>query len=236
MMREGQAMKLLHLASLLALLSSAGCAYHNPVEPGAAPIDLSVPFQVTLGALPGSGAQAGTATMTARVQNANGAALANVAVTFTTSLGTIAPALVATGVDGRATAMLAATDTADVTATVGKLSAHSLVVVQPPTPPAPTPTPAAVLAATLTCTPGTHGTTGTPTACNVSLTYGGAALPGSSVTSIAWDWGDGFTNTTVPPTAPVSSRVYVNAGTYTVIATVAATTVDGPRNAATSKV
>jgi len=328
MTRETQNMRPLCLVTLLALFSSAGCAYHNPVEPGAAPIDLSVPFQVTLGALPGSGAQAGTATMTARVQNANGAALANVAVTFTTSLGTIAPALVATGVDGRATAMLAATDTADVTATVGKLSAHPLVVVQPPTPPAPTPTPApepvpiptparpvaflnvsasattgvpltfgvsssatgvtwiwsfgdgatvqttafgtahtyaaagtytatvssaatssasatitvtdppaptptpaAALAVALTCTPGTHVTTAT--FCNVSLTYGGVALPGSAIASVDWDWGDGTTADN-SGTGPIKSHLYTNVSTYTVFATVAANTVDGVKTAVTS--
>jgi PKD repeat protein len=74
--------------------------------------------------------------------------------------------------------------------------------------------------ATMTCTPGTHGST--PTSCNVTTTYGGNAVPGSSVTSVAWDWGDGTTADN-SSSVPVKPHTYVNAGTYTVLATVTAT-------------
>ncbi len=99
----------------------------------------------------------------------------------------------------------------------------------PPTPPPPTPT----LSASLTCEPVAHGS---PTPCNVTVSYGGATLPGSRVTSVTWDWGDGTapTTTNTPPTA-ATSHVYGFAGTYTVYAQAIATTVDGPKLAETSK-
>jgi PKD repeat protein len=105
--------------------------------------------------------------------------------------------------------------------------------------PAPTPTPpAATLSVTLTCTPGTHGTpapgTGTATSCNVNQTYGGATVPGGAVTGVAWDWGDGTTADN-SSTSPVMTHQYINAGTYTVIATVTANTTGGSQTGTNSK-
>ena len=219
MRRDVKHMTLLRLAGVLALLSSAGCAYQNPSEPSAASIDLSVPFQVTLGALPGSGEQAGTAIVTARVQNANGAALANVAVTFTTSAGSIAPGRVTTGADGRATATLAASDTADVTVAAGTLSAHSLVVVQAPTAPAPSPTPTPVPPAPPTpalpvafLNVSASATTGVPLSVGVSSSAVGATW--------IWSFGDGETAQT---TAFSTMHTYGAKGTYTASVSSAAT-------------
>lgn len=319
------------LASLATVLAMAGCAYHNPAASTGTSVDLSVPSQVTLGALPGSGAQANIAALTARVQNANGAALGNVLVTFTTTRGSITPASVTTGSDGSASATLVASDTANVTAAVGTLAAHTLVATQTPTtpsnptptptpapPPTPTPTLPAVflnvsssgttgvpltfgistsaigvkwtwdfgdgatifstaftmthtyatrgtwtatvsspvtstgsativvtdppvqaptpagptLAAALTCTPGIHATP--TTSCNLTMTYGGTALPGANVTAVTWDWSDGTTANN-SSTAPVNFHQYQFAGTYTVFATVTANTTDGVRTTTTSK-
>ena len=75
--------------------------------------------------------------MTARVQNANGVALPNVMVTFTTTRGTVSPAQVATSSSGAATATLTASDTADVTAIAGAVSAHTLVIATTPSGPTP---------------------------------------------------------------------------------------------------
>jgi hypothetical protein len=320
-----QTMKLSGLVVVLALVGSAGCAYHNPAQPTETITDPSVPVQVTLGASPGSGAQAGTATVTARVQNANGAALPNVIVTFATTRGSISPTQVATGANGIAAATLSASDTADVTASAGALSAHTLVASATPPTSTPTPTlpvsflnvsgsgttgvaltvsssaigatwiwsfgdgaveqstgftishtygragtytatvssssasassatvavadptpppvtPAPTLGVTLTCTPAAHNSTSpppsgtTPTACNVSLTYGGTALPGNQVTGVTWDWGDGTVATADNvSTGPVKTHIYTIAGTYTVFATVTANTVDGSKSATTSK-
>jgi PKD repeat protein len=99
--------------------------------------------------------------------------------------------------------------------------------------PAPTPIPPApTLSVTLTCTPGTHGTT--PTSCNVNQTYGGATIAGGAVTDVAWDWGDGTTADN-SSTTPVKTHQYVNAGTYTVIATVTANTTNGSQMGTSSK-
>ncbi len=112
----------------------------------------------------------------------------------------------------------------------GTAAASATVTVTDP-PPAPIPPPAA-LGTTMTCAPGVHGAgAANPTACNVRVTYGGTALPGNAITTVAWDWSDGTTNTS--PT-PVQTHPYVSAGTYVVFATVTATTVDGPKTALTS--
>lgn len=83
----------------------------------------------------------------------------------------------------------------------------------------------------MNCTvPATHAAV----TCTISATYNGAALPSSSITKVDWDWGDGFTNTTSGSSAPTSSHTYASAGTYTVFATVTATTSDG-KSVTTSK-
>jgi len=312
-------MKWLRLAGLLALLGSVGCAYDNPTQPGVLPADPTVPSQVTLGASPGSGTSGGTAIVTARVQNANGVALPNVMVTFTTTRGTVSPAQVATSSSGAATATLTSSDTADVTAIAGAVSAHTLVIATTPSGPPPTPTlplaflnvsgsatvgtpvtfgvsssavgatwvwsfgdgateqgtafstthiynhagiytasvsstsataanatitvtdpPASAptpgtgsgLTAALTCTPGTHGSTVSPTSCNVSASYNGTAIPGGKIITIHWDWADGLFDDF---NTPVAAHTYLNPGTYTIFATVTANTVDGNKTTTTSK-
>src|SRR5262249_57952495 len=110
--------KLAGVAVVLTLLTIAGCAYENPAQPGPPVVNLSAPAQVSVGAAPGTGAQSGTATVSATVQNVNGAGLSNVVVTFTTSRGAIAPAQVPTSANGVALATLTSSDTADVTASV----------------------------------------------------------------------------------------------------------------------
>ena len=304
--------KLVSVASVLILLGISGCAYDNPTQPAPPLPNLSAPAQVSVGAAPGTG---GVATVSATVQNLNGAALSNVVVTFATTRGTIAPAQVATGVNGVATTTLTSNDTADVTASVGPLSAHTLVVASggntPPTtptlpvaflnvsgsatagvpvvfsvsssvvgatwtwsfgdgaieqsaafsiphtygsagvytatvsssvttsasatvqvvPPITTPpgTSTRVLGVTLTCP--TAPKSGTATACNVSVTYGGASLPSAKVFGVDWDWGDGGQDKS---SGPVATHNYANAGSYVVIVNVNANTPDGVAVATTS--
>lgn len=105
----------------------------------------------------------------------------------------------------------------------------------PPAPPAPTPTPTptvSTLVATLTCTAG--NATITKTTCNLSLTYGGAPLGGGTVTAVVWDWSDGLGTDTAGTTA-VQQHQYLTPGTFTVLASVTATTIDGPKTASASK-
>ena len=91
------------------------------------------------------------------------------------------------------------------------------------------------LGLTLGCSPPSTHSPATATPCNLSASYNGTALGSAAVTSVTWDWGEGATTTTVSPTAPASSHVYVNAGNYTVFATATVTTADGPKTATTSK-
>jgi len=199
MTRRVENMNWLRLLAAIALLSSVGCAYDNPTEPSVRPADPSVPSQVTLGASPGSGTSGGTAIVTARVQNVNGAALANVLVTFTTTRGSVSPVQVATSSSGAATATLTASDTADVTAIAGAVSAHTLVIATPPSGPTPTPTlPLSFLNVSGSATVG------------VPLTFGVS----SSAVGATWVWsfGDGATE---QGTAFTTTHIYNHAGIYT---------------------
>jgi hypothetical protein len=98
-------------------------------------------------------------------------------------------------------------------------TAQSLTISDPPvvTPPVVTPPPPAVLAITLECTAATHGAA---TGCHVVMTGADGAALTSTMTSIDWDWGDGFTETIVPPPpVAVHDHTFAVAGTYVVIAT-----------------
>ncbi len=92
----------------------------------------------------------------------------------------------------------------------------------PPLPPA-SPAPASTLGATLGCTGNTHGVL-PKSACNVTLTFGGAAVSSLDVTGVSWDWGDGTTADFVG-VAPfsVQTHLYAQAGTYVVTASATAT-------------
>lgn len=129
--------------------------------------------------------------------------------------------------DGSKTASLTVTDADSRTGT-----AQTTISVQPdPVPPAPpTPPAQAQLAVAVTCTPMAHGTA---TPCNVNVSYGGVLLPATAITAVDWVWGDGLSN--LGTTSPVLVHSYVNAGSYTVFATVTATTVDGVKTATGSK-
>lgn len=92
-----------------------------------------------------------------------------------------------------------------------------------PTPPQPPPPPAAppAFTATLTCT---DKPAGSPSPCNLTVTYHNATVPSQHVTHVDWDWGDGIADST---TEPSHAHVYQYAGTYTIFATVTANTKDG---------
>jgi PKD repeat protein len=146
--------------------------------------------------------------VSATVQNLNGAALSNVVVTFATTRGTIAPAQVPTGVNGVATATLTASDTADVSASVGTLSAHTLVVASGGNSPPSTPTlPVAYLNVS------GSATAGVPVVFSVS----------SSVVGATWSWsfGDGANDQS---TAFSIAHTYGRAGVYTATVSSSVTT------------
>lgn len=125
---------------------------------------------------------------------------------------------------GSYAATVKVTDGVGRTATNGATAIVSdpvIVVVTPPPPP--------TLAASVICTANTHGT---PSPCNVSATYGSAAIASNAITKIDWDWGDGQVQTV--NNSPLGSHTYAQAGTYNITATVTATTTDGAKTAPAS--
>ena len=57
------------------------------------------------------------------------------------------------------------------------------------------------------------------------MRYNGVVQPSSTVSQVAWDFGDGSNPAT---DVPVASHVYAGAGTYTVFAAVTATSPGDP--------
>jgi PKD repeat protein len=144
-------------------------------------------------------------------------------------------ATVTTSVPSTTHVYAAGSYTAGVTVTdvIGRTASTtaSVTIVDAPPPPPPPPTPNPTLVTTMGCVPGTHATTAT--ACNLSFTYGGAALPSNQITSATWDWGDG----TIQPVAnsPLGSHTYTQAGSYLVSVAVMVTTTDGVRQGNATK-
>lgn len=68
-------------------------------------------------------------------------------------------------------------------------------------------------------------------ACNISGTYEGQPVPSSQITKVDWDWGDGTTSTS---TSPARTHLFPQAGNYTVIGVMTATTADGAKTATAS--
>ena len=87
---------------------------------------------------------------------------------------------------------------------------------------------APTLAVTVTCTATAHAT---PVVCNVSaVTYGTTTIPSASVTAVSWDWGDGNRGAGL-----FAINTYANPGTYTVVTTVTAPTIDGAKTVMVTK-
>jgi adhesin/invasin len=203
-------------ATLVALLT-IGCAYHSPDAPSSVtPISTSAPFSLTLGTTVGIGVDAGRATVTAKVQNVNGASLSGVTVQFTTDAGTLSAASVVTGVEGTATTTITSASTAAITATAGALTAKTLVVsepivIPPPAPPDPIPTPAPPSPGPLSVTLSTADVTiGTQTIVSAQVTNGPPQ-------SLAWSFGDGAT---FAGTSTTTAHTYGAVGSYVIGVTV----------------
>ena len=101
-------------------------------QPAPLPIPTSVPYFLTAGASVGLGADAGHATISAKVQNVEGAPMQDVPVTFVTDQGSIDPAIATTLADGTARALLTASVTATVVISTRTLSQKLLVTAQAP--------------------------------------------------------------------------------------------------------
>jgi hypothetical protein len=101
----------------------------------------------------------------------------------------------------------------------GSATASATTTVTVTVPPPPT--------VTINCSTGAHVAPPTPTTCVASATVNGAPVPGSRITQVVWDFGDGTAtltsagNTTVPP------HQYTSANTFTVFGTATITGVTG---------
>lgn len=216
---------------LFVLVASVGCAYKNPAQPSPVATDLTRVTVLTLDALVGTNADAGTATITATARNAANQPLKDVAVTFTTEAGTLAPTTRATDDRGTAsTALRAPVGSVKVTATTGNLKTVTLValqagppplppeppyipppvVVPPPPPPTPPPPPApAVVTLTSDFPSVAVGSTLTFTA------VASALHAGETVTSYQWDLNGDGTNEFTSTVATHVSGAYPTAGLFT---------------------
>lgn len=173
----------------------------------------------------------GSTTVTAVVLDSNGNPLSGTAVVFTTTTGSLSPAVATTAANGAASTVLTTTQTAKVTASVG------------PPPPAGTGTPAGVATASvdipvtsaplISITPPAAPSKGLPATFTFTVTP--AAQNGSAVRSVVVSWGDGKTENLGSITgAQQASHVFTNDGTFTVSATV--TDVAGGTNTASTSI
>jgi PKD repeat protein len=145
----------------------------------------------------------GTVVVSASVSDADGNTLAGVPVTFSTTAGTLGATLVTSAVSGQASTTLVTNSAATVTATAGSRSATVAVAVND----APT-----VVVSTTTTTP----TVGAATVFSVTTT-----APGSPITGVTIDFGDGTSLSLGSLTGTTSvSHVYTVSGAYTIVGTV----------------
>ena len=147
----------------------------------------------------------GTVTITASVSDADGNRLAGVPVSFSTTAGTLGATQAVTDATGVAITTLTTGAAATVTATVTGTTSDSVAI-------AVSSAPTIALSTTGAGTP----TVGTATVFSVTTT-----APGSPISSVTIDFGDGTSLSLGSLTGTSSvSHVYTAAGTYSVVATV----------------
>lgn len=188
------------VAEIFAFSGSARTETAVMVTIGAAAA-VAVTLSATPAAVPSIG---GTVTITASVSDASGNRLPGVPILFSTTAGTLGASQVITDAAGTASTTLFTTSAATVTATVsGTVTGTVMVAVNA----APT-----IAVTTSTTTP----TAGDATVFSVTTT-----APGSPITNVSIDFGDGASLSLGSLTGTSSvSHVYASAGTYTVVGTV----------------
>ena len=210
------------------VLSVTACGYQNPTAP-----TVDTPAVSTAAAsiqLLAASRKDGLMDVTAVVMTIDGRHVPGAAVSFTASVGTITPELAQTDADGRAQALLTATEPSTVTASSGTLTTSVKLLssvpapVEPGTPqPFPPPAPPAPVPPFVP-RPGTYLVT--MTAAPASVTVGGSSTLSVTVqrtddapppAAYAWACGNGPTVTT---TTPSTSCAYPATGTFTARVTV----------------
>lgn len=253
------------VAVLGSVLLTAGCVLAPSTTPPppaviVTPATVGPPASIALTAEAGFGNAYGHVFLTARVTDAAGHGVPGAVLVFSSTLGTLFPAVVTADGFGQAQNRLETSGPATVTAATGTISRGIRVtpllapppeapivlnpnpLPDPPPPPppsvAPPPPPAFVpsppsLRANLSCT---IAIVNEATRCNVaSAYYGDTLIPSSAITGVTWDWGDGTVTGGSAPAGLLGERRYTQAGTYTVRATVTAPTVDGVKVTTTSQ-
>lgn len=143
----------------------------------------------------------GTSTITARVENASGAGVPGVPVTFTTDAGSVAPATATTDDTGVATTILTTSQKATVTANVAGKTANVVVNLNPRT--------GITLAAPTT-----------PVSAGQPATFTLGVSNTANIRDVVVDWGDGSQQHFGALSASTTiSHTYLVEGTYTVEAT-----------------
>jgi Big-like domain-containing protein/PKD domain-containing protein len=210
---------------------------------------------IKLGANPATvGALGGSTTISASVLDVNGNVLPQVAVTFTTTAGTLSSQLVISDANGIAQTFLTTSQQATVTASVGAQGGSTTAPTPPstgtggttPTTPTPTtPSSSGTATASITVTvaaapsilitpPTVSPTKGLPATFTFVVTA--ATQNGSAIRSVSINWGDSSASQNVGSftgSQPVS-HVYERDGSFTVTATV--TDVAGQSNSASTSV
>lgn len=213
------------IASIIATSGGASVAAANAVKiaVGSAAVN-----GIVASANPGTvSSRGGTSTISAKVTDAGGNALAGVPVTFTTTAGSLSASVSNTNSLGIATSILSTNRTADVTATAG-------VTTSTTTPPSggtgsgtTTTTAPATSKVTVTVNSTQSITIGdaSPTSPTVGqtvslgLTYTAIGTTGASpIVRITVNWGDGKTDA-ITGTPPSVSHAYSAAGSYLVVVT-----------------
>jgi hypothetical protein len=191
---------------------TCGCAAETPTYPTPAKPAPGRAATLELSASPMSGANAGQATVTARVKDAYAYPVKGVSVELQTTIGSVSPATIVSDENGVGVAMLTApAGTGRVTGTVAGMSvnASALVTIQistalptpNPTPPDAGPGPSGSLTVTLSATTATLGTG----------TVFTAFVSGGSPRTFEWSFGDGSTFNGVSSSA---AHTYAAIGAY----------------------
>lgn len=222
-------LRLSYACVLIGALASANCGVDPvPSAPSVTPAH-NQPARIELSATPGTGANGGTATITARVQDAYAATLPGVDVAFTVDTGTLSASSAATNEAGVATVKLTADPgTVKVHAAVGSVQApETPITIQPvnvfvagppspppppeqPVPPSPPPPPPQPLYLVSVVAAPTSVVTGAATTLTATVTpFNGAPAVAS------WAWDCDTTTTSVDFTSPTTaSCTYGTAGTF----------------------
>jgi len=222
-------MKRLLCVAALAAFVCAGCAADtsSPTSPSKLPA-AGAPARLELNAVVPTGANGGTASVTARVLDGFGAVVVGTPVDFSASSGTFSETPAMTSDKGIASTLLTADPgTVTITAKTASIQSQTTVSVQPrvvtapppvslPPPPPPGPPAPGPFSVSATSTAVQLGT-----ATSFMATVGGATPP----VRATWDFGDGgnFTGTSVG-NQPTASHKYATIGSFhaTVIVTDAA--------------